>query len=628
VAIVSGCAMDESFPTTRLRIALFAGAALWLPLALAATDHARFGERVALQADTLLVGAPEQDGSGRVYVLAYDASGMRLQQRIDPDVPCAGCGFGSSVAIDGMRMAVGEPGSGSVFVYRYEQGIWLREARLRDAQNPALGAAVAISGESVVAASADGRPATVFVRDALEPEHPWLMQARLLPDGEHAHFGTALAIDGDLVAVGDPEPNVGGGGRGTIHVFERDADRWSDATLLARGDVAGNGFGRAFALLGDTLVAGVPGAQRAHVFTQDGTRWLRSATLLPARTGDSQFGASVALSTSVSSEQLLAVVGAPLAANATRRETGLAQIHRGRGDSWSAGRVLLPTQEREAHAGWDVAATGTLAAIGMPDLDLDGVDRGGVAVYTTEGDEGSLPVTVDADAGISDDAPVIDEVAPLVFDEGASATLRLRLDDPDTALDALAVAVQSTDPDVLDDTEILVRDALGGRRVDLAPDADAHGEFALVVLAGDGRSVATRRVPVQIRAVNDTPTFGLAANPVFGPRPGTAPRMLSDFVRDFDPGPREAGQVLVSGLLLETADPAGVVNDAALIPSVDGTTAHLALSLSGRAGSANFDLRIRDSGGIDNGGEDLSAVRRFTVTVLADPAALFFDGFE
>lgn len=149
--------------------------------------------------------------------------------------------------------------------------------------------------------------------------------------------------------------------------------------------------------------------------------------------------------------------------------------------------------------------------------------------------------------------------------------------------------------------------------------------FASRACSVQGCSLASA---ARIEAVNDAPSFRLGASPVFAPRPDAAPRRLQDFVRDFDPGPRESGQSVAEGLLQETADPAGVVHGAAVIPSADGRTAHLSLSLSGRAGTASFDLRIRDSGDSGNGGKDLSAVHEFSVTVASDPGAVFFDGFE
>lgn len=284
------------------------------------------------------------------------------------------------------------------------------------------------------------------------------------------------------------------------------------------------------------------------------------------RSGENQFGAWVGLAAIADSADLHAIVGAPLAANGSRREAGLAQIHRGRGAAWSEGLVLQPGDEREAHAGWDVALAAGLAAIGIPDLDRGGVDRGGVAVHVAAGEGWSLPSVLDADVEAAEDAPVIESVAALVFDEGTDASPGIRLEDPDTPRDALAMVVQSTDPSVLEDARIAVREAVGGRRVDLDPDPDAHGEFAQ--------------------------------------------------------------QSIAEGLLQETADPAGVVHGAEVIPSADGRSAHLSLSLSGRAGTASFDLRIRDSGGSANGGSDLSAVQEFTVTVASDPGAVFFDGFE
>jgi hypothetical protein len=621
--------MRQSLLLTSLRLALLACATLpWSPAAqAAATDQARFGERVALEGQLLLVGAPEQDGSGRLYVFAMDGGAWRLQQLIEPDAPCAGCAFAASVAIDGTRLAVGEPGSGSVFVYRSVQGLWSREARLRDAQNPGLGAAVAISGESVAAGSADGQPVSVFVRDAIADDHPWLLQARLAPGTEHAHFGSALAFEGELLMVGDPAPRSTGG-RGTLHAFERDGDDWGDAQLLDQAENAGDGFGRTLALLGDTAIVGVENARRAHVYTRDATRWRRSATLQSLQSSDGLFGAAVGLSPVPGSDQLQAIVGAPLAPNGTRRATGMAQVHRGRGATWSAGLMLQPSNERDAHAGWDVAAAGDLLAIGIPDLDREGVDRGGVAVHTAAGEGWSLPLLLDSEVEGASNGPVIEPVAGLAFDEGTHGTLRLRFDDSDTPSDALAVVVQSTDPDLLGDDQVVVQNAAGGRRVDLEPAADAYGQLALLVRVGDGRTVATQRIPVQIRAVNDAPAFALAASPAFAPRPVTGPRLVQDFVRDFQPGPRETDQTIAAGLLQEVADPDGVVNDIAIVPAIGGRTAHLSLALSGRSGIATFDVRIRDSGGVENGGQDLSGARRFTVTVAADPSALFFDGFE
>jgi hypothetical protein len=71
-------------------------------------------------------------------------------------------------------------------------------------------------------------------------------------------FGSAVAVDGKLLAVGAP----GDPGRpGAVYVFERDGTgRWVErAKLTAASSTAGDRLGRAVALKDGVLLAGSPG---------------------------------------------------------------------------------------------------------------------------------------------------------------------------------------------------------------------------------------------------------------------------------------------------------------------------------------------------------------------------------
>jgi hypothetical protein len=618
-------------PRCSVALAALVALPLWLlpQSESAAGDQARFGERVEATTSALFISAPGHGGHGRVYVLEQASGRWHVQQVIDPESLAAGSGFGSALASEGSLLTVGEPGSGSILVYRRTSGIWSREARLRDDRNPSLGGSVDVSGSTIVAGAPDQGSATIFVREEKASDDPWTIGARLQPSDGASGFGAAVAIDGDRVVVSQAGTTSGSTHRGALHLFERDEDGWGRGETIASGSSTGDGFGRAIDLLGDTLLVGAPNARRAYVYTRDDARWRRSAQLDATLGADSAFGNAVSLSARAGSAQVQAVVGAPLASVGSRREAGAATVYFGRGSDWHDAGTLSPINQLDAHSGWDVAASGSRVVVGIPDLGRAGEEGGGVALYETDVTTGwSLSDVLDADTPIASGAPIIDPTVALVFDEGQSASLRIRLNDPDTAIDALVVLAQSSDESVLEDRNISVNDAPGGRRLDLDPDSDAHGTFALIVRVSDGGSVTSRRVPVEIRAVNDAPAFELAADPNLPPRPGRGERWLPDFIRGFDPGPREFGQSILEALLQKTSDPAGVVVDATLHPSASGETAHLSLKLSGRSGTAHFSARVRDSGGVADAGRDLSPWRTFSVSVQTDPDTLLLDGFE
>lgn len=69
-------------------------------------------------------------------------------------------------------------------------------------------------------------------------------------------FGAALALDGDVLAVGAPYV---GPDKGAVYVFERAGGLWAEVAKLEPGSVPGGvRFGSALALEGDRLLVGAP----------------------------------------------------------------------------------------------------------------------------------------------------------------------------------------------------------------------------------------------------------------------------------------------------------------------------------------------------------------------------------
>jgi trimeric autotransporter adhesin len=293
-----------------------------------------FGTTLALSGDTLVVGAPFQDGgssdSGAAYVFVRDTTGGWNQQaylkamHADPID-----NFGYSVAIHGDRIAVGAPSedsdavgvngdqadnsllhSGAAYIFaRDSSGQWTQEAYIKPSNPQASGGFgnnVALDGDTLVV-SAPMSPMLVgsvyvFTRDA---GGTWSQQAVIaasdpIPD---AGFGQSLALQGDTLAVGAKWHTGVSDQRGAVYIFKRQGSGWSELVRLKASNAAtGDIFGSSVALSGDTLAVGAPGragfAGAVYVFDRNSAgNWAETAFFKASNTEpQDSFGYEVALS--------------------------------------------------------------------------------------------------------------------------------------------------------------------------------------------------------------------------------------------------------------------------------------------------------------------------------------------
>jgi trimeric autotransporter adhesin len=300
-----------------------------------------FGFDIALDGDTLLVGAPlEQSRSGEpnddsglqngaAYVRVHDGGSWSHQAYFKASPILDSARFGESVAVDGDTVAIAEQGGrGGVHVFERSGSDWTRTAILRppsDSVPRRFGSAVALSGDVLAVADAgDASSATGIDGDPSNGDAPfsgavfvyrregtsWALDAYIKASNTEAHdfFGTSLALLGDTLAVGatDDSSATGVDGdqtnndspeAGAVFVFERAADGWSQrAYLKASNTEALDSFGSALALSSDTLVAAAPGEDSSasgvdgdqtnneasesgavYVFTRDGASWSQEA---------------------------------------------------------------------------------------------------------------------------------------------------------------------------------------------------------------------------------------------------------------------------------------------------------------------------------------------------------------
>lgn len=327
-----------------------------------------FGEAVAISGDTVVVGAIWEDGgpgdpiptSGAAYIFERNQGGTNNwgqvlkiaasdAQSIDD--------FGSSVAISGDTVIVGAPledggegdpmvETGAAYIFDRNQGglnNWGQVVKLSagDAQElDYFGYAVAISGDTVVVGAREesggtGDPlpnagaAYIFERNAGGANN-WGQVTKLTAEDTQAGdlFGTSVDIDGDTIFVGALAESGGPGdpifSAGATYIFERNeggTNNWSQVVKLTASDAQPfDDFGISVAINGDTVIAGafravggsgnpVSDAGAAYIFERDkgGTNNWGQVTKITASDAhiDDQFGFSVSTNGS------FFIIGAP-----------------------------------------------------------------------------------------------------------------------------------------------------------------------------------------------------------------------------------------------------------------------------------------------------------------------------
>jgi hypothetical protein len=185
-------------------------------------------------------------------------------------------------------------------------------------------------------------------------------------------FGTALAADGNLLAVGAP----GAAGGGAVYLFERGSGgRWTQRARLSSATGAdGDRFGAALALKGGVLLAGAPGREGEKgavlVFRRGkgSGDWAARGVIQGSGTAaDDWFGASLAF------DGQRALIGAPgpWTFDSTRWKPGQAFVFlAGKGSDWSEqARLAQETTDRFASMGVAVLFDGPDALVGVPRAD-------------------------------------------------------------------------------------------------------------------------------------------------------------------------------------------------------------------------------------------------------------------
>ena len=122
---------------------------------------------------------------------------------------------------------------------------------------------------------------------------------------------------------------------------------------------------------------------------------------------------------------------------------------------------------------------------------------------------------------------------------------------------------------------------------------------------------------INVTAVNDPPSFTIAANPP-AVNQDAGPQTVLNFATNISPGPNEAGQVLTFNI-----SPTGTTGTLTFstAPAIDATTGTLTYTATnGTNGTATFSVTLSDNGSNTPPNSNTSAPQTFTITVNAPNA--------
>ena len=283
---------------------------------------AHFGDSVAIDNDTIAVGAPLESssargvganqsdssapGAGAVYVFSRGTTTWSQNAYVKASNARANASFGRSVALHANRLAVGSDGESSN--------------------------AIGVGGNETSTASPNAGAAYVFLRSG----PTWSQEAYVKASNTRpsAFFGSAVALTTDALIVGAPgessnakgvdgdRSNASASEAGAAYLFARGGAGWVESAYIKASNTRpGAKFGASVAIAPKMLVVGSPnessnaigvggdpddtsalGSGAAYVFIQDGTVWQQHAY---AKASNTRPGAGFANSLGLSEDTLV-----------------------------------------------------------------------------------------------------------------------------------------------------------------------------------------------------------------------------------------------------------------------------------------------------------------------------------
>ncbi len=255
----------------------------------------QFGNALAINGNTLFVGAPMHDSfgvnAGAVYVFTFDGVSWVQRQKLIGADTASGDRFGSALALNDGWLAVsaplhsspGSPG-GAVYLFEFDGVSWVQRYKVGAPDTIAgdrFGSAIALDNGWL----AVGVPLHRFVGSASGAVYlfefngtAWVQRQKFVASDTVGgdQFGSALALENQRLVIGAPLHSSNGPASGAVYIFERATTTWIERAKLIGSDTnAGDRLGGSISIDGTTILVGAygdtaagPGTGAAYVFVE------------------------------------------------------------------------------------------------------------------------------------------------------------------------------------------------------------------------------------------------------------------------------------------------------------------------------------------------------------------------
>lgn len=350
-----------------------------------------FGLAVAVEGDTAVIGANNayiastgNFNQGAVYIYERINGVWTEGQKLIASDGQDGDQFGNAVALDGDTLLIGAWqasyggifGRGAAYVFTRSNGVWSEQDKLENptpTQDDYFGRAMALEGNTAVvgapgkdvAANVDQGVAFTFTRSG----NLWSFEQQINhPDPESFNsFGRAVAIEGNTLLISASGASVGmNANQGKAYVFNRTTSWAYDETLTAFDGRDVDFFGNAVDIDGNTIAVaawsdGINDEGSVYIFTEVGNSWLLQQKLIASdRAFEEFFGSSVALD---GDTILVGAIGSNLNGKA---DQGAAYVFGRVNSNWTQQQKLLAPDGEEMDSFGYVALDGDTALVGAP----------------------------------------------------------------------------------------------------------------------------------------------------------------------------------------------------------------------------------------------------------------------
>ncbi len=365
------------------------------------------------------------------FVALTNAQTFNLAKQLEASNITQNSEFGRAVCINGDYAIVGAllddhngiTDGGAAFVYHFENGQWVFQAKLMSADSEAkdhFGRSVYINdNRAIVGCTYSNDPETyngsayIFVNN----NGVWTQQAKLLASdrGRMDRFGVTVGMWGDYAIVGcyGSDYTVNGtaySNGGAAYIYHFNGTSWGEEQkLIPNVPINEMKFGWAVSMYNDKAIIGttedrynntdlIPGS--AFIFSLQGSTWVQTAKLTPADTQDGDnFGCAVNLNGDY------AIVGA-FEDNDHGTSSGSAYVYHYEGGAWQMQQKLSAANGVSAdNYGWSVGITQNRAVVGAYHSNKDYNDTGSAYVYSRNNTTWSLDQElIAADRALADQA--------------------------------------------------------------------------------------------------------------------------------------------------------------------------------------------------------------------------------